>query len=71
MMTGRAPETAAARTIRLRLHDSTDSNDSFSGSDASVSQKAPDDGIASLPDFPSQPSFVSWAEAEDDDSLPL
>ena len=64
-------KTAAARTIRLFLHDSTDSNDSFSGSDASVSQKVPDDGTALLPDFPSQPSFASWAEAEDDDSLPL
>lgn len=64
-------KTAAARTIRLRLHDSTDSNDSFSGNGASVSQKALDDGSALLPEFPSQPSFVSWAEAEDDDSLPV
>ena len=64
-------KTAAARMIMLALNDGADGNDGLSGTERLASLKAKNDGISSLPDSPSQSSFASWAEVDDDEGLPF
>ena len=64
-------KTAAARTISLTLNDGADGNDGLSGTERLASLRAKNDGISSLPDSPSQSSFASWEEADDDEELPF
>ena len=64
-------KTAAARTISLTLNDGADGNDGLSGTERLASLKAKNDGISSLPDSPSQSSFASWEEVDDDEELPF
>ena len=60
-------KTAAARMISLALNDGADGNDDLSGTERLASLKAKNDGISSLPDSPSQSSFASWEEVDDDE----
>ena len=64
-------KTAAARTISLMLNDGADGNDGLSGTERLASLRAQNDGISSLPDSPSQSSFASWEEMDDDEELPF
>ena len=64
-------KTAAARTISLTLNDGADGNDGLSGTERLASLRAQNDGISSLPDSPSQSSFASWEEVDDDEELPF
>ena len=64
-------KTAAARTISLTLNDGADGNDGLSGTEILASLRAKNDGISSLPDSPSQSSFASWEEVDDDEELPF
>ena len=64
-------KTAAARTISLTLNDGADGNDGLSGTERLASLKAKNDGISSLPVLPSQASFASWKEVDDDEELPF
>lgn len=64
-------KTAAARMIMLALNDGADGNDGLSGTERLASLKAKNDGISSLPDSPSQSSFASWEEVDDDEGLPF
>ena len=64
-------KTAAARTISLMLNDGADGNDDLSGTERLASLRAKNDGISSLPDSPSQSSFASWEEVDDDEELPF
>ena len=64
-------KTAAARTICLALNDGADGNDGLSGTERLASLRAQNDGISSLPDSPSQSSFASWEEVDDDEELPF
>ena len=64
-------KTAAARTIKLMLNDGADGNDGPSGTERLASLRAKNDGISSLPDSPSQSSFASWEEVDDDEELPF
>ena len=64
-------KTAAARTIRLALNDDADGNDGLSGTERLASLKAQNDDTASFPDSPSQSSFASWEELDDDEELPF
>lgn len=64
-------KTAAARIISLTLNDGADGNDGLSGTERLASLKAKNDGISSLPDSPSQSSFASWEEVDDDEELPF
>ena len=64
-------KTAAARTISLMLNDGADGNDGLSGTERLASLRAKNDGISSLPDSPSQSSFASWEEMDDDEELPF
>lgn len=64
-------KTAAARTIKLMLNDGADGNDGLSGTERLASLRAQNDGISSLPDSPSQSSFASWEEVDDDEELPF
>ena len=64
-------KTAAARTISLALNDGADGNDGLSGTERLASLRAQNDGISSLPDSPSQSSFASWEEMDDDEELPF
>lgn len=64
-------KTAAARMISLALNDGADGNDDLSGTERLASLKAKNDGISSLPDSPSQSSFASWEEVDDDEELPF
>lgn len=64
-------KTAAARTIKLMLNDGADGNDGPSGTERLASLRAKNDGISSLPNSPSQSSFASWEEVDDDEELPF
>lgn len=64
-------KTAAARMISLALNDGADGNDDLSGTERLASLKAKNDGISPLPDSPSQSSFASWEEVDDDEELPF
>ena len=64
-------KTAAARTISLSLNDGADGNDGLSGTERLASLRAQNDGISSFPDLPSQSSFASWEEVDDDEELPF
>ena len=64
-------KTAAARTISLMLNDGADGNDDLSGTERLASLRAKNDGISSLPNSPSQSSFASWEEVDDDEELPF
>ena len=64
-------KTAAARTISLMLNDGADGNDGLSGTERLASLRAKNDGISLLPDSPSQSSFASWKEVDDDEELPF
>ena len=64
-------KTAAARTISLMLNDGADGNDDLSGTERLASLRAKNDGISSLPDSPSQSSFASLEEVDDDEELPF
>lgn len=64
-------KTAAARTISLTLNDDADGNDGLSGTERLASLRAKNDGIYSLPILPSQASFASWEEVDDDEELPF
>lgn len=64
-------KTAAARTISLMLNDDADGDDGLSGTERLASLRAQNDGISSLPDSPSQSSFASWEEVDDDEELPF
>ena len=64
-------KTAAARTISLLMNDGADGNDGLSGTERLASLRAKNDGISSLPDSPSQSSFASWEEMDDDEELPF
>lgn len=64
-------KTAAARIISLALNDGADGNDDLSGTERLASLKEKNDGISSLPDSPSQSSFASWEEVDDDEELPF
>ena len=64
-------KTAAARTINLALNDGADGNDGLSGTERLASLRAKNDGISLLPDSPSQSSFASWEEVDDDEELPF
>lgn len=64
-------KTAAARTISLTLNDGADGNDGLSGTERLASLRAKNDGISSLPVLPSQASFASWKEVDDDEELPF
>ena len=64
-------KTAAARTISLMLNDGADGNDGLSGTERLASLRAKNDGISSLPNSPSQSSFASWEEVDDDEELPF
>ena len=64
-------KTAAARTVILTVRDGDDGDDGPSGSERLASLKAENDGAATLPPLPSQPSFASWEEVDGDDELPL
>ena len=64
-------KTAAARTISLTLNDGADGNDGLSGTERLASLRAKNDGRSSLPNSPSQSSFASWEEVDDDEELPF
>lgn len=64
-------KTAAARTISLLMNDGADGNDDLSGTERLASLRAKNDGISSLPNSPSQSSFASWEEVDDDEELPF
>lgn len=64
-------KTAAARRISLMLNDGADGNDGLSGTERLASLRAQNDGISSLPDSPSQSSFASREEVDDDEELPF
>lgn len=64
-------KTAAARMISLALNDGADGNEDLSGTERLASLKTKNDGISSLPDSPSQSSFASWEEVDDDEELPF
>lgn len=64
-------KTAAARMISLMLNDDADGNDGLSGTERLASLRAQNDGISSLPDSPSQSSFASREEVDDDEELPF
>ena len=64
-------KTAAARIICLALKDDADGNDGLSGTERLASLRAKNDGISLLPDSPSQSSFASWEEVDDDEELPF
>ena len=64
-------KTAAARTVILTVRDDADGDDGPSGSERLASLKAENDGAATLPLLPSQPSFASWEEVDGDNELPL
>ena len=64
-------KTAAARTISLMLNDGADGNDGLSGTERLASLRAQNDGISSFPVLPSQASFASWEEVDDDEELPF
>lgn len=64
-------KTAAARMISLMLNDGADGNDGLSGTERLASLRAQNDGISSLPDSPSQSSFASREEVDDDEELPF
>lgn len=64
-------KTVAARMISLALNDGADGNDDLSGTERLASLKTKNDGISSLPDSPSQSSFASWEEVDDDEELPF
>lgn len=64
-------KTAAARMISLMLNDGADGNDGLSGTERLASLQAQNDGISSLPDSPSQSSFASREEVDDDEELPF
>ena len=64
-------KTAAARTISLALNDGADGNDGLSGTERLASLRAKNDGRSSLPNSPSQSSFASWEEVDDDEELPF
>ena len=64
-------KTAAARMISLALNAGADGNDDLSGTERLASLKTKNDGISSLPDSPSQSSFASWEEVDDDEELPF
>lgn len=56
---------------RVMLNDGADGNDGLSGTERLASLRAKNDGISSLPDSPSQSSFASWEEVDDDEELPF
>lgn len=64
-------KTAAARTINLALNDGADGNDGLSGTERLASLRAKNDGRSSLPNSPSQSSFASCEEVDDDEELPF
>ena len=64
-------KTAAARTISLTLNDGADGDDGLSGTERLASLRAQNDGISSFPVLPSQASFASWEEVDDDEELPF
>lgn len=64
-------KTAAARMISLMLNDGADGNDGLSGTERLASLRAQNDGISSLPDSPSQSSFASREEVDNDEKLPF
>lgn len=64
-------KTAAARMISLMLNDGADGNDGLYGTERLASLRAQNDGISSLPDSPSQSSFASREEVDDDEELPF
>ena len=64
-------KTAAARTISLTLNDGADGNDGRSGTERLASLRAQNDGICSLAILPSQASFASWEEVDNDEELPF
>lgn len=64
-------KTAAARTICLTLNDGADGDDGLSGTERLASLRAQNDGISSFPVLPSQASFASWEEVDDDEELPF
>lgn len=64
-------KTAAARTISLTLNDDADGDDGLSGTERLASLRAQNDGISSFPVLPSQTSFASWEEVDDDEELPF
>lgn len=64
-------KTAAARTISLTLNDGADGDDGLSGTERLASLRAKNDGRSSLPNSPSQSSFASWEEVDDDEELPF
>lgn len=64
-------KTAAARLVLLELHDGADGHDGSSGSERLASLRKQNDGTFRLPQASSQASSASWAEAEDDEELPL
>lgn len=64
-------KTAAARMISLMLNDGADGNDGLSGTERLASLRTQNDGISSLPDSPSQSSFASREEVDDDEELPF
>lgn len=64
-------KTAAARTISLTLNEGADGDDGLSGTERLASLRAQNDGISSFPVLPSQASFASWEEVDDDEELPF
>ena len=64
-------KTAAARTISLTLNDGADGDDGLSGTERLASLRVKNDGRSSLPNSPSQSSFASWEEVDDDEELPF
>ena len=66
--------TANARLICLKLDDGNDGNDDESRSEilaSLVRERMTNDADHSLPDSPSQASFASWEEVDDDEELPF
>ena len=66
--------TANARLICLKLDDGNDGNDDESRSEilaSLVRERMTDDADHSLPQLPSQASFASWEEVDDDEELPF
>lgn len=53
-------KTASARIVLLRLDDGNDSNDGRDGYERLASLRRRNDGLSSLPEASSQPSFASW-----------
>ena len=66
--------TANARLICLKLDDGNDGNDDESRSEilaSLVRERMTNDADHSLPDPPSQSSFASWEEVDEDEELPF